>query len=168
MYHPDDPLCLRVAQEEALLRLHEAAAALEAPYLIELLPPRGGELAAGALPALMAHFYRLGLAPDWWKLPVQPAGQWAALGEVVRGADPACRGILVLGSDHPAALLERGVAEAARHPAVAGFAIGRAIWAAPARAFFAGEADAAETRRALGAAFARFVGVWNEIRGEAA
>ncbi|GLR67132.1 5-dehydro-2-deoxygluconokinase [Acidocella aquatica] len=167
-YGPDDEPALRAAQDEALLRLQEAAVAAGREYLVEILPPRGGVMDETAAPRLIEHFYRLGLHPDWWKLPVQPNPVWAVLEGLIPAADPACRGVLVLGGDHEAEILEAGLSEAAAYGLVAGFAIGRAIWAEPAAAYFAGRAAGDEVQAMLQARFARFSGLWDRLRGEAA
>jgi 5-dehydro-2-deoxygluconokinase len=83
-----------------------------------------------------------GVLPDWWKLPAPTAaGGWSRLEAAIRGADPYCRGVLVLGLDAPLDELGERLAAAARHPVCRGFAVGRTIFGDAARAWFAGEID---------------------------
>jgi len=55
--------------------------------------------------------------------------------------DPWCRGVLLLGADAPFADLAAGFAAAAASATCRGFAVGRSVFAEPARAWFAGEID---------------------------
>ncbi len=87
----------------------------------------------------LERFYALGIYPDWWKLP-DPGSDaaWQRIAEVIQRHDPHCRGVLLLGLDAPAAELEASFARAARQPVCKGFAIGRTIFGAPARAWLQG------------------------------
>ena len=60
--------------------------------------------------------------------------------------------------------LEASFALAARQPVCKGFAVGRTIFGAPARAWMAGEIDDDEAVRRMAAAYARLIRVWEELR----
>ena len=82
------------------------------------------------------------MKPDWWKLEDQPsAAAWREIAAAIEENDPRCRGIVMLGLDAPEADLVRAFRLAAGCPWVKGFAVGRTIFAEPARAWLAGRID---------------------------
>ena len=85
------------------------------------------------------RFYNLGIKPDWWKLPPLGRTAWQALEQLVSERDPHCRGVVLLGLDAPEAELATGFAEAAHCSLVKGFAVGRSLFGAPARAWLSGD-----------------------------
>ena len=74
------------------------------------------------------------------------------------------RGIMVLGLDAPAEELAAAFRIAAPAPWVKGFAVGRTIFAAPARAWLADRIDDAGAVAAMAASFAALVDCWNDAR----
>jgi 5-dehydro-2-deoxygluconokinase len=57
---------------------------------------------------------------------------------------------------------------AARHPVCRGFAIGRTIFGAPARDWFAGNIDDATAVARIGAGYSRMLDAWRRCRPAAA
>ena len=165
-YHPDDPEELRLRQERELLRLFDATRTVGRELLLEVIAGKHGAVADDTVARVLARLYALGIKPDWWKLePQSSAAAWAAIGDAVRAGDPFCRGIVMLGLDAPAGDLARGFVLAAGEPLVRGFAVGRTIFAQPARDWLAGRIDDAQAVTAMAERFSHLVGEWLSVRG---
>ncbi len=168
-YHPSDPVGLRLDQEARLAGLARAAESLERELLIEVIcSTTGRPVDAGTTPAVMKRFYHLGIRPAWWKIEAQADEAWAAIAATVAAHDPLCRGVLLLGLDAPEELVAQSFAVAARHPVCRGFAIGRTIFGAPARDWFAGNIDDATAVARIAAGYARTRDAWRRARPSAA
>jgi 5-dehydro-2-deoxygluconokinase len=168
-YHPADPVELRLAQEARLAELAHATASLERELLIEVISSGPGRTVhAGTTPAVMQRLYHLGLRPAWWKLESQPAEAWRVISDVVAAHDPLCHGALLLGLDASEDQVVQSFEVAARHPVCRGFAIGRTIFGAPAREWFAGSIDDATAVARIGAGYARMIDAWRRCRPTAA
>jgi 5-dehydro-2-deoxygluconokinase len=166
-YHPDDPAELREEQEAQVLRLFDAARQTSHELLLEIIPSRSAApVDDSTLARALDRFYGLGVFPDWWKLP-DPASQaaWDAIAATIERHDPYCRGVLLLGLDAPQAELEASFALAARQPVCKGFAVGRTIFGAPARAWMAGKVDDATTVARMAASYASLIKAWERARG---
>jgi 5-dehydro-2-deoxygluconokinase len=162
---PDDAPELRARQERQLARLAHACRATRHELMIE---PITGTTDGRAIAAVVARLYEIGLMPDWWKLePIADASDWARVGAVIEAHDPLCRGVLMLGQGADAAALTTAFRAAAQVGLVKGFAVGRTIWEAPARAYLAGEIDAAEATRRLAAGLAALAGAWDAAKARA-
>jgi 5-dehydro-2-deoxygluconokinase len=84
---------------------------------------------------------------------------------VIDDADPLCRGIAMLGLDADAAKLDAALAVAAETARVKGFAIGRAIFGAAAKAWLDREITDREAVSHMEERFAHFVEVWRGCKG---
>jgi 5-dehydro-2-deoxygluconokinase len=82
----------------------------------------------------------------------------------VRAHDPHCRGVVVLGLDAPEERLAESFARAARHDIVRGFAVGRTIFAEPARDWLAGRIDDTAAVTAMAERYARLCALWDAAR----
>jgi 5-dehydro-2-deoxygluconokinase len=103
--------------------------------------------------------------PDWWKL-ADPGSQaaWDAIAGAIARHDRYCRGVLLLGLDAPQAELEASFALAARQPVCKGFAIGRTIFGAPAKAWMAGEIDDDAAVARMTGTYASLIRAWDQAR----
>jgi 5-dehydro-2-deoxygluconokinase len=141
-YHSDDEPGLRERQERQVLRLFDACRKTRHELLLEIIAPAGSSVDAHTVARAMARFYDLGVKPDWWKLePMADAAAWRHVEGVVAARDPFCRGVVLLGLSQPMEALEAAFAAVADIPVVKGFAVGRTIFNAAARAWLAGEVD---------------------------
>jgi 5-dehydro-2-deoxygluconokinase len=168
-FHPADPIELRLAQEARLAELAHAAARLERELLIEIIAPgpaRTGPPAA--TPAVLRRLYHLGIRPAWWKLEAQPDDAWREITQVIASHDALCRGVVLLGLDASEDRVVHSFEVAARHPVCRGFAIGRTIFGAPAREWFAGAIDDHECIARIAAGYARVIEAWRRCRPAAA
>jgi 5-dehydro-2-deoxygluconokinase len=162
-YHPDDDPWMKGEQMRRLVGLHAAARRLGRELLIEIIAGKESPLESDIVARVLGELYRRGIKPDWWKLePQASVDAWEAIGEVIAKNDPWCRGVVMLGLDTPEAELERAFRLAARVPVVRGFAIGRTIFAGPARAWLGGEIDDAAAVEAMAERFAGLVKAWED------
>jgi 5-dehydro-2-deoxygluconokinase len=170
----DDPAML-AAQLEALRDLARACEDTQRELLLEVIPP-GREPDSGGsrdsdekLTRALARITAAGVLPDWWKLP-PPArlSTWTRWREVILGADPHCRGVLLLGLDAPLAELGAQIAEAAAQPLCRGFAVGRSIFGAAARDWFERRIDDAAAIEAIAARYRQLLQRFADARSVAA
>ncbi len=160
-YHPDDPESVRSAQEQSLIRLHDACRTVDRPLLIEIIAGRHGPLHTDTVARVLDRFYTLGVKPDWWKLEAQPStAAWRAIGDVIRANDPFCNGIVLLGLEAPVATLTAAFRDAESESLVRGFAVGRSIFSEPAADWFAGRITDEGAVAAMAACFTLLVQAW--------
>jgi 5-dehydro-2-deoxygluconokinase len=140
-YSTRDPDELRDAQDDALLALQDAVFATGHRWLLEAVPP-DFESDPDALVSAVENLYRIGLRPDWWKLPpLRDGAAWHAVADIIRRRDPQCGGVIVLGYERPREELLEAFEAAQRSGLAIGFAIGRSIWREPATDWFKGAID---------------------------
>jgi len=160
-WHPDDPAELRSRQERELLRVHDACRTVGRELLLEIIAGPHGKLDSGTVAAILDHLYGLGIRPDWWKLePQADARAWVEIEQVIQRHDPHCRGIVMLGLDAPLPELVSAFRASAATPLVRGFAVGRSIFAEPARAWFAGRIGDEEAIGEMAQRFSTLVTAW--------
>ena len=124
------------------MRLFQAVRGNGLECLVELVPSKAGPVDADATATVMRRFYEIGVWPDWWKLePASDPVVWDNVVAVLEEFDPWCRGIIMLGLDAPEDELMACFAAAAKQPRVKGFAVGRTIFSAVAKAWLHGELD---------------------------
>jgi 5-dehydro-2-deoxygluconokinase len=164
-YHPDDPQALRQQQEERLLCLASACRETRHELLLEVIASPYGKIERHTTARVLERLYDLGIRPDWWKLePSEEPAAWAAIQDTIRRRDPWCRGVLVLGLASDPESLASAFKAAAPFDLVRGFAVGRTIFAEPARRRLAGEIGDAETVAALAANLQAVVAAWRRAR----
>jgi 5-dehydro-2-deoxygluconokinase len=165
-YHPDDPEALRAEQEAQLLRLFDAARRTGHELLLEIIATRSpAPVDEQTVARALDRLYRIGVFPDWWKL-ADPGSQaaWDSVAAAIARHDRHCRGVLLLGQDAPPAELEASFMLAARQPICKGFAIGRTIFGAPAKAWMAGEIDDDAAVARMAATYAALIRAWDQAR----
>ena len=168
-YHPDDPRELRQRQEERLQSLQADCDELGRELLLELIVPSQNAVIDDHTTArALTRLYNLGVRPAWWKLQPQTEQSWRALVSVIERRDPWCNGVLLLGLEAPEEELARSFAVAARVPLCRGFAVGRSIFGASARAWFADELDDERAIDDMAACYQRLIGHWQAARRAAA
>jgi 5-dehydro-2-deoxygluconokinase len=168
-YHPDDPRELRQRQEERLQSLQADCDELGRELLLELIvPSQSAAIDDHTTARALTRLYNLGVRPAWWKLQPQSEPSWRALVSVIERRDPWCNGVLLLGLEAPEDELARSFAVAARVPLCRGFAVGRSIFGASARAWFADELDDERAIDDMAACYQRLIGHWQAARRAAA
>jgi 5-dehydro-2-deoxygluconokinase len=166
-YHPNDPDDVKRGQERELRRIYDACRGVGRELLIELIASAGGPLTDDTMASVMRRLYQIGIKPDWWKLEDQPStAAWRQIAAVIEDNDPDCRGIVLLGQDVPEAELVAAFRRAAPCARVKGFAVGRTIFAGPARSWLAGQMRDDELVDAMAANFASLVAAWRRAVAE--
>ena len=165
-YHPDDSAALRQEQDEWLQQIWEATRHSGHELLLEVIPPAEclspideGE----SVVASIAHFYAMGLKPEWWKVGAMSRAQWGALEALVQQHDPYCRGAVILGLSQPVEQLVEAFSQAPTS-LVRGFMIGRTVWAEPAKQWLSGAIDDMEFQRAVSHNFRQLIAGWRASR----
>lgn len=163
--HPDDDAETWEAQLATVDRLFTAARRGGLEFLLEIIPSKVGPVDDATTAALIERFYARGIYPDWWKLePQESDASWEAITQAIGRHDRHCRGVVVLGLDAPEDELIAKLGRAARHRVVKGFAVGRTLWGAAARAWMAGEIDDATAVDEMTRNYARLVAAWDDAR----
>ena len=98
-------------------------------------------------------------------LPPLSSAEWERIGKLIAREDSWCRGILILGLDAPSDRLRAGFAEAAKHPMIKGFAVGRTIFGQPSRRWMQGELSDEALINEVKRNYLTLIGYWREARG---
>ena len=166
--HPEDEPEMWARQEETILRLFHAARRNRLEFLLEVIPSKVGPVDDRTTAQIIQRFYDLGVYPDWWKLePMTTDAGWQAACDAITRNDPYTRGIVVLGLAAEEAALRESFAVAARHDLVKGFAVGRTIFGAAAKAWMTGAISDAEAVAQMAGNYARLCAIWDEARARA-
>jgi len=168
LFHPDDPLDLRQAQERELLRVAAVCRTQGRELLLEIISSKYGELQEDTTARVLSRVYELDIRPDWWKVEPQPSeGAWQRCADVISEQDAYCRGMVVLGLDAQLEELTRSLRLAAAQPMVRGFAVGRTIFASAAEAWLAGRISDQTAVDEMAERFRALVEVWCSAEGSA-
>jgi 5-dehydro-2-deoxygluconokinase len=159
----DDPDDVAAHHEAELQRLADACRQTRHEFLLEIINGRPGKPAdPEQILSLMKRMYDLGVKPDWWKLePIADRSFWTGAGDIARQHDPHIQGIIVLGKDMPDEELGAVLGLARREPLVRGFAIGRTIFSAAAKQWFAGEIDDRAATEMMGGIYRVLIDAWD-------
>jgi 5-dehydro-2-deoxygluconokinase len=164
-YHPEDSLALRMQQEQQVRELYAGLVELGRDLLLEVIcTSQGSPVADDTTLRVMKRFYNLGVCPAWWKLEPQSESAWSEIGELIQARDPWCNGVLLLGLDAPEESLQRAFEAAANAPVCRGFAVGRSIFGAAARAWFQGAMSDEAAIADIGARYERLIDAWMQYR----
>jgi 5-dehydro-2-deoxygluconokinase len=165
-YHPDDPPEMKARQERELLRLYDAARTIGRELLVEIIASKHGAVDDSTISTVIERIYAIGVKPDWWKLESQAGAEaWRNIANAIAGNDPYCRGVLLLGLEASEEQLAASFAIACGCKLVKGFAVGRTIFAEPARAWLAGEINDASAIDLMARSFARLCKMWQNSPG---
>lgn len=164
-YRPDDPADLKAEQQEKLRTLFEASRRVGRELLVEIIAGKHGDVDEDTIPTALQELYDLGIKPDWWKLePQASASAWNKIEHVITGNDPWCRGVVLLGLEAPAEVLERAFAATASTPIVKGFAVGRTIFMDAAERWLAGGISDEAAIADMAARFEALTRSWLAVR----
>jgi 5-dehydro-2-deoxygluconokinase len=163
--HPDDTPEMQADQESTITRLYHAARRNRLEFLLEIIPSKVATVNDDTSAQLIQRFYDIGIFPDWWKLePFRSHAAWEKACAAITANDPHCRGIVVLGLDAPADQLAESLNLAASHDLVKGFAVGRTIFADPARQWMAGQIDDQAAIAEMARRYSELCAVWDSAR----
>ncbi|MGH8177767.1 MAG: bifunctional 5-dehydro-2-deoxygluconokinase/5-dehydro-2-deoxyphosphogluconate aldolase [Steroidobacter sp.] len=165
-YHPDDPIELRLAQEQQVRELYDGLQTLDRDLLLEIIcSGRGLPVDDQTTARVLQRFYNLGVRPAWWKLEPQSPASWRRISDVITARDPWCNGVLMLGLDAPEESLQRAFESAADMKLCRGFAVGRSIFNPAARGWFQGVMNDDEAISDIAARYERLIRSWRTVRG---
>jgi len=160
-YHPDDSPEVRLAQDETLLQMMDAARHVGRETMIEIIAGKNGPMHKDTVSTILDHLYGLGIRPDWWKLePLADRDAWQAVGQVIQAQDALCRGIVVLGLERPDDNLTAAFEAARATPWVKGFAIGRTIFGTIAQDWFSGRINNTMAIDRMAERYTHFCNLW--------
>lgn len=159
-YHPDDDESMRWQQDQRLLDLFRACRDSGHELLLEVIPPQRSDPEAGVLVRAMRMIYRLGIYPDWWKLPPPERGEWPAIEALIDEYDPWCHGVVLLGLNRPTSELVAGFRAAVGSRYCRGFAIGRSLFVDSAERWLEGVIGDEELVELVAGNFLAMVGEW--------
>ena len=152
-----DDAAMQQRQLEQLQRLYQICEYSRHQLLLEILPrsevpaaKKDDEIING-----IQAVYANNIFPDWWKLPNLPSAKWKQVEATIEEHDKHCYGILLLGQDKPLEDLQKEIATAAGQSRYMGFAVGRSIFGASIRAWFAKQTNDEQTIHAISDRFTR-------------
>jgi 5-dehydro-2-deoxygluconokinase len=164
-FHPDDPDDVRLENEAQIASLYEAVQASGHELMLEIIPGRSAApMAPDTVFRALKRLYNLGIYPEWWKLAPMARDAWRAIDALIAERDPFCRGVLVLGLAAPVEELAAGFRDAAGSATCRGFAVGRTIFDAPARAWLAGTIDDAGCIAGVRKTYEMLIDAWGAAR----
>lgn len=161
-YHPQDKAELKAEQDEKLSEIYQACCRTGHELLLEIILPADMEQQESYYADMIAHFYQLGIKPDWWKLPGVSAACWQQISDIIQRNDPHCRGILILGLDAPEEQFEATFKASANAPLVKGFAVGRTIFGQPSADWLANKIDDQQLIQAVSERYRRLIHLWKQ------
>ncbi len=163
-FHPDDDVETRLENEAQIRALYDAVQASGHDLLLEIIPPKRLPRGEDTVHRALKRLYNLGIFPQWWKLEPMSAAQWRAVDALIAERDPYCRGVLLLGLNAPHDKLAAGFRDARASTTCRGFAVGRTIFAEPARRWLASGSDDAALIAGVRANYEALIRAWREGR----
>ncbi len=163
-FHPDEAIDTRLENEAQIGALYEAVQVSGHELLLEIIPAHSRPVAQDDVYRAMKRLYNLSIYPEWWKLAPMDPSQWMAIDALIAERDRHCRGVLLLGLNAAVDTLAEGFRDAAASTSCRGFAVGRTIFHAPARAWLAGEIDDAGLKSRVRATFETLIDAWRKAR----
>jgi 5-dehydro-2-deoxygluconokinase len=164
-YHPDDDAAMKKEQLRTLRGLFDATRRLGRELLIEVISSKHGAIGDDTAARVIREIYAAGIKPDWWKLePQTSAAAWDDVAVAIERNDPWCRGVVLLGLEAPEEALKSSFAVAAGHSIAKGFAVGRTIFAVPAKDWLSNRVGDEELVDVMAECFQRLVGMWGNAR----
>lgn len=160
--HPDDDLAMKQAQEKQLKEIYQACCLSGHELLLEVILPKQLDYDDEHYIRMVSQYYDLGIKPDWWKLPPLSSQAWQQMETVITERDAHCRGVVLLGLDAPEDELKQGFADASKSEIVKGFAIGRTIFAEPAREWLSGRSSDDELISQVKNNYQNLIRVWRQ------
>ena len=165
-YRLDDDPVIKSRHEKMIQDLDRACRHSGHEWLLEIITARNGSNPEfNTIETIMQHFYQLDVKPDWWKLePGTDASYWNAVGQMIEKHDPWCQGVIVLGLDGSIESIGESFKVAANQPWVKGFAVGRTLFAQPAKDWLAGNIDDATAVATMRANYRNMINAWDSAQ----
>ena len=165
-YHPDDPMELKLKQEQQLKELYSACVQSGHQLLLEVIPPVESEEDTSTIPQILERFYHLGIKPDWWKLPALQDKSWQLASDIILSHDPHCQGVLLLGLSASIGAVKESFAGAAKYDICKGFTVGRTIFYEPAKQWMQHKISDQELVDSVAGNYIELIKAWKKYREE--
>ena len=165
-YHPDDPMELKLKQEQQLKELYSACVQSGHQLLLEVIPPAESEEDTSTIPQILERFYHLGIKPDWWKLPALQDKSWQLASDIILSHDPHCQGVLLLGLSASMEAVKESFAGASKYEICKGFTVGRTIFYEPAKQWMQHKISDQELVDSVAGNYIELIKAWKKYREE--
>jgi len=165
-YHLDDPIELRLKQEQRLKELYSACVQSGHQLLLEVIPPAEYGEDDTNISQTLKRFYHLGIKPDWWKLPALQDKSWQLASDIILSHDPHCQGVLLLGLSASMEAVKESFAGSSKYEICKGFTVGRTIFYESAKEWMQNKISDQELVDSVASNYIELIKSWKKYREE--
>ena len=165
-YHPNDPIELKLTQEQRLKELYSACVQSGHQLLLEVIPPAEYGEDDTNISQTLKRFYHLGIKPDWWKLPALQDKPWKLVSDIILEHDPHCQGVLLLGLSASMEAVKESFVYASKYEICKGFTVGRTIFYESAKEWMQNKISDQELVDSVASNYTELVKSWKKYREE--
>ena len=165
-YHPNDPIELKLTQEQRLKELYSACVQSGHQLLLEVIPPAEYGEDDTNISQTLKRFYHLGIKPDWWKLPALQDKSWKLVSDIILEHDPHCQGVLLLGLSASMEAVKESFLYASKYEICKGFTVGRTIFYESAKEWMQNKISDQELVDSVASNYIELIKSWKKYREE--
>jgi len=165
-YHPNDPIELKLTQEQRLKELYSACVQSGHQLLLEVIPPTEYGEDDTNISQTLKRFYHLGIKPDWWKLPALQDKSWKLVSDIILEHDPHCQGVLLLGLSASMEAVKESFVYASKYEICKGFTVGRTIFYESAKEWMQNKISDQELVDSVASNYIELIKSWKKYREE--
>jgi 5-dehydro-2-deoxygluconokinase len=165
-YHPNDPIELKLTQEQRLKELYSACVQSGHQLLLEVIPPAEYGEDDTNISQTLKRFYHLGIKPDWWKLPALQDKSWKLVSDIILEHDPHCQGVLLLGLSASMEVVKESFVYASKYEICKGFTVGRTIFYESAKEWMQNKISDQELVDSVASNYIELIKSWKKYREE--
>ncbi len=165
-YHPNDPIELKLTQEQRLKELYSACVQSGHQLLLEVIPPAEYGEDDTNISQTLKRFYHLGIKPDWWKLPALQDKSWKLVSDIILEHDPHCQGVLLLGLSASMEAVKESFVYASKYEICKGFTVGRTIFYESAKEWMQNKISDQELVDSVASNYIELIKSWKKYREE--
>lgn len=165
-YHPNDPIELKLTQEQRLKELYSACVQSGHQLLLEVIPPAEYGEDDTNISQTLKRFYHLGIKPDWWKLPALQDKSWKLVSDIILEHDPHCQGVLLLGLSASMEAVKESFVYASKYEICKGFTVGRTIFYESAKEWMQNKISDQELVDSVAGNYIELIKAWKKYREE--
>jgi 5-dehydro-2-deoxygluconokinase len=165
-YHPNDPIELKLTQEQRLKELYSACVQSGHQLLLEVIPPTEYGEDDTNISQTLKRFYHLGIKPDWWKLPALQDKSWKLVSDIILEHDPHCQGVLLLGLSASMEAVKESFVYASKYEICKGFTVGRTIFYESAKEWMQNKISDQELVDSVASNYTELIKSWKKYREE--
>ena len=165
-YHPNDPIELKLTQEQRLKELYSACVQSGHQLLLEVIPPAEYGEDDTNISQTLKRFYHLGIKPDWWKLPALQDKSWKLVSDIILEHDPYCQGVLLLGLSASMEAVKESFVYASKYEICKGFTVGRTIFYESAKEWMQNKISDQELVDSVASNYTELIKSWKKYREE--